>query len=91
MTRGLASALRAGFVIAGVIGEVLFPTVAGKDVGAQRGGAANTDRPNGAVLLFGKRRVGLEKLRQKTAQRLQDCRTLGHALVNEVSLGRADP
>lgn len=77
---GQCAALGAGFVIAGVIGEVNVRAVfAGKDIAAQSRGAATSDGPDGAALRRRKRRMGSKKLRQKTAQRAQDGGTLAHA------------
>ena len=53
---GLASALRTGFVIAGMECEVdLAASFARKAAPAQRRG----DRPDGAPLLLGERRIGV--------------------------------
>jgi len=49
---GHGTALRAGFVIAGVIGEMNFVAgFANKGAPAQSRGAAMSDRPDGAALL----------------------------------------
>ena len=57
---GLASALRAGFVIAGMECEVdLAASFAHKAAPAQCRGAAMSDRPDGAPLLLGERRIGV--------------------------------
>ena len=55
---GLASALRTGFVIAGMECEVdLAASFTRKAAPAQRRGAAMSDRPDGAPLLLGERRI----------------------------------
>ena len=61
---GRAAALRAGFVIAGMKGEVLPSALAIKELTAQRRGAATGDGPDGAVLLRPERRSGLKKRRR---------------------------
>jgi hypothetical protein len=70
---GAFSALRTGFVVARMVGEV-NPSAGFtfKNPPAQGRGAAMGNRPDGATLGRRKSRVGLKKLRQKTAQRRQD-------------------
>ena len=66
------AALRAGFVVAGVVGEMdVVALFAGKGTPAQCRGAAMGDRPEGATLLSRERRTRFEELRNKTAQRPQ--------------------
>lgn len=77
---GQSAALGAGFMIAGMIGEVdVLAVFAGKDVAAQSRGAAMSHGPDGAALGRRKRRLGYQELRQKTAQRAQDSGAVAHA------------
>lgn len=86
--RGQGAALRAGFVVAGVIGEVnLMAGVADKGAPAQSRRAAMSDGPDGAALLCTKRRLGVLELRQKSAQRPHDSGALGHRGGEKLWLG----
>ena len=80
---GLRAALRTGFVVAGVVGEMTMPALAGKDIAAQCRRAAMSDRPDGAVLLRRECRGRFERLRDKTAQRSQH----GGGRVHELGAG----
>ena len=69
--RAQGAALRAGFVVAGMVGEVDMATLlAGKGSPAQCRRTAASDRPDGAMLLRRERRSCFAQLRDKTAQRL---------------------
>ena len=77
--RGQGATLGAGFMIAGVIGEVnLMAGVTNKGAPPQSRGAAMSDGPDGAALLRPERRLGGLELRQKSAQRPDDGGALGH-------------
>ncbi len=73
VVRGLTTALRAGLVIAGVPGEVdVAALLAGKGLPAQSRGAAMGDGPEGATLVRGQRRGGVQEGGQKLTQRSAD-------------------
>ena len=84
---GVGAALRAGFVVAGVVGQVAVAAgFAGKDPPAQCRGAAVSDRPDGAMLVRRERRSGLEQLGNKTAQRPQHGGRSAHELMTGFGL-----
>ena len=79
--RAQGTALRAGFVVAGMVGEVDMATLfAGKGTPAQCRCAAASDRPDGAMLMRRERRSCCAQLRDKTAQRLQHGGRSAHEL-----------
>ena len=70
---GGPAAARTGFVITTVEGEVVLSAgCAGKARSSHGRSAAMSDGPDGAALGAGERRVGLQKLRQKTQKHLGD-------------------
>ncbi len=86
--RAQRAALRAGFVVAGVVGKVnVVAGFAGKGTPAQCRGAAMSNRPDGAALLRRERRLRILELRQKSAQRPHDSGALGHRGCEKFWLG----
>ena len=84
---GLGAALRAGFVVAGVVGKMnVVARFAGKGTPAQCRSAAVSDRPDGAMLLRRERRSRFEQLRDKTAQRPQHGGGSAHEFLESFGL-----
>ena len=96
--RGQGAALWAGFVVAGMIGEMdMAAGVANKGPPTQSRSAAMGDGPDGAMLMSESAGAGCAQLRDKTAQRPQHGGRSAHELWRALNVlagqaaGRAGP
>jgi len=92
LARGISTALRTGFVIAGVEGKVSFAAgLTDKGASAQSRSAAMSDGPKGAALVGRKRRSRVQELRQETTQGPDDGGRGLHERADRLSPQRGNP